>query len=298
MRPEIERYLRDHGERFTPEALRRGLLDAGFDAVEVDNALREWRDRQVPGGARAAASRNFWLWAGLIHLAALILVVVVLVIVNGLQALGLALIGAAIMAVVMLVGWGLSGLVGRAVLPHVGPWIALIVPVLSAALIGGTCLGLMGGVPGVAPEPAPLRGSVELQIDPPLRFSGSGPATCFLHPEGSGLTMHAEDLGALEGRTVAASVDVFRPATDPAAPGPVEEEPVTDAAITISLVPSGGNPEAGYQSTGPASLDLEVSADLLSGTVGFESLEPVVFEGPAPDAEGEPISGTITWTCE
>lgn len=298
MRPEIERYLREHGERYTTEALRRGLLDAKFDPVEVDNALREWQVGQGPGGASAGVRRNFWLWAGLMHLATLVLVVVGLVIVNGLQALGIALIGAAIMAVVMLVGWGLSGLAGRALLPQVGPWVALAVPALSALLIGGTCLALLGGAPGVAPEAPPRPGSLELRIDPPLRFSGSGPATCFVHPEASGVSMHAEDVGTLEGTTVAVSVDVFRPATDPAAPGPVEEEPVTDAIVTITLVPGGGNPQAGYQSTEPGSVDVEASADLLSGTVRFDRLAPVVFEGPAADPDREPISGTMMWTCE
>jgi hypothetical protein len=41
MRPEIEAYLREHGAKYTTDALRRQLIDAGHDPAEVDAALRE-----------------------------------------------------------------------------------------------------------------------------------------------------------------------------------------------------------------------------------------------------------------
>lgn len=41
MRPEIEAYLREHGPKYTTDALRRELITAGHDPDEVDAALRE-----------------------------------------------------------------------------------------------------------------------------------------------------------------------------------------------------------------------------------------------------------------
>ena len=71
MRPEIQEYLARHGREYTPEALRRGLVDAGHDPTEVDEALDEWR---ATGGGSSpdAAGRTFSRWAFWLHVAALV----------------------------------------------------------------------------------------------------------------------------------------------------------------------------------------------------------------------------------
>jgi hypothetical protein len=71
MRPEIEAYLRDHGARYTTEALRRQLIQAGYDPAEIDEALRETEVARGPQLAefRGSRSRFWWLTFGL-HLGA------------------------------------------------------------------------------------------------------------------------------------------------------------------------------------------------------------------------------------
>jgi len=41
MRSEIDAYIREHGAKYTTDALRRQLIDAGHDPSEVDAAMRE-----------------------------------------------------------------------------------------------------------------------------------------------------------------------------------------------------------------------------------------------------------------
>ncbi len=58
MRPEIEAYLREHGSRYTTEALRSQLIAAGHDPAEVDAALRETEAIRIGQAGRRADSRT------------------------------------------------------------------------------------------------------------------------------------------------------------------------------------------------------------------------------------------------
>jgi hypothetical protein len=147
MKPEIEAYLREHGARYTTEALRSRLVAAGHDPGEVDAALQETEVARAPLLSDRQTFGRLALW---LHVGALVVVVVLVVIINGVQALGLALIAAVVLALFLALGWAVSSLIGRALLPHTGLVVALIVPVVSALALGGWCLSIMGTFPGVA----------------------------------------------------------------------------------------------------------------------------------------------------
>lgn len=147
MKPELDSYLREHGGRYTTEALRARLIAAGHDAADVDAALQETEAARVP---LLSDRRAFGRWALWLHVGALVGTIALVVVLNGMQALGLALIAAVVLALFLGLGWAVSSLVGRALLPRTGLLVALIFPLISALGLGGWCLSIMGTFPGVA----------------------------------------------------------------------------------------------------------------------------------------------------
>jgi hypothetical protein len=300
MRPEIEAYLRAHGATYTSDALRQRLIEAGHAPDEVDAALREWEgERAGAAGTGAVAGageedrRTFRRWALWLHVGALVAMVVVVVLLNGTEALGIALIGAVVLGLFLAVGWAVSVLIGRALLPRTGLTVALVVPIISALGLGGTCLALMESA---IPTP-PRQGAVELRIDPPLSFEGSGAADCFIQPEAAGFSILAGDLGTLDGRVVSVSIDSFHAHGDPNAPAPAPGEGSVNVRIELYAA-SGSIPPIAYGTTVDSRLEVETSADVGSGTITFVDLAPEPM-GPDPAIpSSEPISGTVTWTCE
>ena len=148
MQPEIRRYLEEHGETYTTDALRDGLLGAGHDAAEVDAALREWREERQPA-ASEEGRRTFGRWAIGLHAAALALMALWIStrpegFLYGSGGIVLVVLGTA-----LLIGWAISRAIGRALLRSTALWVALIVPAVSAVLIGGSCFAMMGGLSGV-----------------------------------------------------------------------------------------------------------------------------------------------------
>jgi len=142
MRPEIEAYLRDNGARYTPQALRRQLITAGFEPAEIDAALKETEAARAPRFAETSALRSrFWLWAFLVNVATLVLVL--LVVLQGDNASFTGVV-AVVLGIALLIGLGISGLIGRALLGN-GMAVALIVPIIVAIVLGGTCAAMMGG---------------------------------------------------------------------------------------------------------------------------------------------------------
>ena len=174
MNPAIKRYLDEHGATYTPEALRKGLLDAGYDPAEVDAALAEWTAAGGAGGRGAQARLTFGRWALWLHAAALVAVFVLLIALKGPAAIGTALLGCAVLAVALVIGWAISSMIGRALLPATGSLVALIVPALSALLLGGTCFALLSSAIGIPPR----QGTVNLEIEAARAFQGSGSANC------------------------------------------------------------------------------------------------------------------------
>ena len=289
MRDEIRRYLDEHGATYTPDALRSGLLTAGYDPDEVSAALQEWEAEHAQSpGKRDRGSYGSWsllIYAG--TLAAVFLVTVFLFESD----VGLAVIGAVVLLVFLLVAWAISALLGRWVVPRVGWSLALLIPLVFAIGLGGTCLALMSGM---TPQ-RPTSGTLELRIDPPDNFMGSGVAACFVELDGRSSSLSA-DL-ATDGGTVNVSVDNFQVTSEPAA----SPEPVTgpDAPLVfISFFPaSETDPGVAYSTIFSSRLVFANAPDGQSGTITFEGLapEPGGEPGVVPT---DPISGTINWTCE
>jgi hypothetical protein len=298
MKPEIEAYLREHGATYTSDALRKALIAAGHDPADVDAAIREWEGARAGEATAAAAGtedqRTFRNGALGVHVGALVAAFLIVIIQNGTDALGIAVIGAVVLAIFLAVGLAISYLIGRALLPRTGAMVALVVPVISAFALGGTCLAIMDGM---IPTPA-TPGFVELQIEPPLSFEGSGAANCFVHQDAAGVSLFAESLGTLDGRVVSVSVDSYAPPDDQNAPAPAPE-PGTDVSVYIALnSPSGSEMPIAYAPIFSSRLELDASDDRRSGTITFEGLAPEPTEGVDPVPSREPISGILTWACE
>ena len=142
MRPEIEAYLRKNGARYTTKSLRIQLQHAGYDAAEVDAALQETEAARAPQFAETSALRSrFWLSAFLVNMAALAIVVAwVVVRGNGTYAGAVVVV----LGIFLLIGLGISGLIGRAFLDR-GIGVALIAPIILAVILGGICAASMSG---------------------------------------------------------------------------------------------------------------------------------------------------------
>lgn len=285
MRPEIEAYLREHGATYNTEALRRQLIHAGYDPDEIDAALLETEEGRGPQLAETRASRSrFWRLTIGLHLLALALVTTWVYT----RGYSYAPIAAIILGVMLLVGLGISGPIGRALLRRTGLTAALLVPVISAVGLSGLCLAAIGGTAIHVP---PRPGTMDLQIDPPLSFDGSGAAECVI-PEG-GFSVYAPDLGTLDGRLLTVSLSS---AGDPNAQASAAGSYRT-VNLYVTLLPRVGTGlETTYGSPGDGTLELDAPSDGLSGTLTFEDLEAQLIDPESPAAD--PISGTVSWTCD
>lgn len=142
MRPEIEAYLAKNGAKYTTKSLRLQLQHAGYDAAEVDAALQETEAARAPQFAETRALQSrFWRSAFLVNVATLALVVAWAVFRGNGSLVGLV---AVILGLFLLIGLGLSGLIGRAFLGR-GMGIALIAPIIVAVVLGGICAATMSG---------------------------------------------------------------------------------------------------------------------------------------------------------
>jgi hypothetical protein len=296
MRAEIQGYLAEHGTRYTPEALRQALLDAGFEATEVDAALLEWTAQSASAKAPAEERRRLWLFTLGIHVAVLLAIAALSLAIGSFREYGGLATG--ILAVVLLVGAGVSGLVGRTMLQSNSLTVALVVPVVSALLIGGSCLAFGGPYVLRPPQPAPTAGTMDLRFLPPGDFQGSGRAICQAYRDGLGFSVSAENLGTFQGGRVGVSIDASGPPNPVASPAPAFGT-WDQYSLYISSAPPGEDVvPIDYATLPNSSLELRAAPDGRSGTVEFRALQPL-YEGAVPSGLGsEPISGTISWRCD
>jgi hypothetical protein len=280
----IRDYIRANQATYTREAIREALIAGGHDPAEVDAALRgseAWGESQL-AEARGSRSRFWWAVFGL-HLAVLVGVSVWVFTRNYTY----APFAAVILGLMLFGGLGISGLIGRMLQPRTGLMAALIVPLISAFGLGGLCLATISGTQIHVP---PRPGVMELTIDPPLSFEGSGPAECVI-PQG-GFSVYGPDLGTLDGRLVSASLSS---AGDPASQ-PSASASYRTVYLHVNLLPREGvGGETAYGVLGDGTVELDAASDGLSGTLRFEGLVAQEFEG---HVAGPPISGTLSWTCE
>jgi hypothetical protein len=290
MDPAIKRYLDEHGATYTPDALRRGLLDAGHDAVTVSAALREWQAEQTANLPGQEDQRTFSRWAVRLHLAALVATFVVLLVLKGTPNLGLIVLAAVVLGVTLIIGWVVSSFFGRMLLPRTGVRMALILPAISALALGGSCFALINAS---IREP-PRAGTVHLTILAPLAFEGSGAADCYVGGGSIGVQVNSRDLGTHDGKAVSVYVSWY------GTPDPALPTHASDASVSVLLEPppaDGKLPES-YSTIFSTQITVGAARDALSGTMQFEGLvaEPT---GPSPaESPPEPISGSVTWACE
>ena len=147
MRPEIEAYLREHGSRYTTEALRSQLIAVGHDPAEVDAALRETEAIRI-GQARPASGLTDAAWAmyligGVLWVAGVLLLVALAGALSGSGNLGpfVAIYAVAYFGLGYLVVRLVRLLVSRFDVRGVGAFLIglALIPVYGALLLG-TCL--------------------------------------------------------------------------------------------------------------------------------------------------------------
>lgn len=297
--PKIADYINANRRRYTDQAIRQQLIDAGHSPADIEAT---WSALDVPDPDATIGPRfwrYFWIWVGVTYVLAFVVVMLPTGMLTG-AASGLAVIYALVLAVALVISWAVVAAVRPTRMsPALALAIGAIVPLLFLLIVAGSCYALVAGVgtPAGPAGPPPVNGVMELEIDPPLEFSGSGPAFCQSHGVPGGLSVFSEQLGTIDGQSVNASFDVSGASTDPNAPAPA---PGTESYVSINLFPtSGSGTQVGY-SPGPGSqVEVDAAPDGLSGSVEFEGLVPMAFEerGPAV-TDAEPISGRMTWNCE
>ena len=285
MKPGIRQYLEDHGSTYTPEALRKGLLEAGYDPGEVEAAVSGWNALEA-NAAGVAGRHAFSKWALWLHVGSVVAVFLIVVALKGTTAIGTALLGCAVLGVALVIGWLISSAIGRALLPHGGVFIALVVPALSAVLLGGSCLALLAS----AISTPPRQGTVDLSILAPRAFEGSGGANCYLGGGTVGVQVSSQPLGRLDGKDVSVYVNWY--GDDPNTPTPASR---TDVSVLLEGSAQGQAPES-FNTIFSSQFEVDAAPNALTGVIQFTGLaaEPATEPGPSSP---ELISGTVSWDC-
>jgi hypothetical protein len=286
--PEIKRYLDEHGATYTRDALRRALVDAGHDPAAVDAALGEWEAERSGPRPDAEQREAFRRWSITLHVAALAAVFVLLIALRGTTAIGLALLGCAVLGVALVIGWAISSLIGRALLPGTGVIVALVAPAISAVALGGTCFALMNAAFGTPPR----DGTVDLVILAPRAFEGSGRALCYVGGGTAGVQVNSEQLGRLDGKRVGVTLSWY--GDDPNNPAPASS---TSVWVSLEPVSTAERPES-FAPIFSTRLEVDAAPDALSGTIRFEGLSSEPTGEPGQPSTPEVISGSVSWNCE
>jgi hypothetical protein len=285
MDPAIKGYLDEHGATYTRDALRASLVAAGHDPAAVDAALAEWEADRARGGADPERGRTFSRWAIRLHVAAVVAVFILLIVLKGIPAIGLAVLGCAVLAVALVIGWAISSLIGRALLPATGVILALVVPAISALILGGTCFALLNSLIGTPPR----DGTVDLEIIAPRAFEGSGDAFCYVG--GGSVQVNSQPLGTLDGKTVSVYLTWYR--DDPNNPVPATS---TSISVLLDATKEGVLPES-FGVIFSTNIDVQVAPNTLSGTVKFDGLSSEPTGAPGEPSSPQEISGSVSWNC-
>jgi hypothetical protein len=143
MKPEIQRYLDEHGDDPRP-AIRQALLAEGHSPEELDDAFAEW-DRATTSADPVASRATFDRVAAIFHLVGLGWVAYWLLILPDKIAEGRGPTALLVVGIALVIGWLISTFIGRWLLPRTGLAVALVVPALSALLITFGMFNFMGG---------------------------------------------------------------------------------------------------------------------------------------------------------
>lgn len=290
----IADFISANRARLTREAINQQLRDAGYapDAIDATWAVLDTPDADDVVGESFWS--RFWIYLIGINLAAFLFVGLVTQMIP--NSTPLAVVLAIALAIGAFITLGVISLIrptrlGRGAAIAIGA----IVPLFFTFLIAGACYALVGSF-GPLPPP-PLRGTVTLQIDPPLAMEATGPVSCQRPPEGE------------------TAYNVFTESPMSTAEGPVSVyinafsereggEPVPMVGITIGDPSQAGSDFVDYQSGsgGSSGIDVEPGSSATSGALTFEGFLPAEAfdEGgqPIDRFDADPISGTIQWSCE
>lgn len=281
MNRKIADYIQRHRAVYTKDALRQMLLQERYDPAEIEEAFAAVEAGRVPP---PGLTLRFWL----IFIGYLLLLYGLPLVLFGLTPAGPFIVP--ILGVLLLIAAGISILVAAlsrsaAVGLTSGLILVFAMPFVFLVIVAGSCLALVSPIL-FAPQPElPRNGTLEIEIEPPLEFEGTGLAVCYLEQSGQVYSISATDVGRLDGQTVTVYTDF---SVMPTNLGIELHEGTYDSRTAL------------VYSNGPPGTDVEVDAnpDRRSGTMTFENLE-----GVSPGESGEPgetdrISGTIHWDCD
>lgn len=292
MDPRIAQYIRDYSDKYTREALTQQLLDVGYtrEAIDATWAAIEKEGRDDTAG------QGFWGRFFLILVGINVAVIVLIGLGTGAffapERLGLLVIAAVALTIGALIAWGIVALVGPTRMGRTTAMvIGVAIPLVFALLIGGSCYALLASL-----GPPPSSGTLTLQVDPPLSLDATGPARCQASAQGDHYTVYTESAMDSSQGPVSVYVNAY--------PEGVGGQLIPTVNITL------GDPErpderfVDYQpgSSPSAGIELEPGSTAMSGSLTFEGFLP----GEAFDEQGQPIdrfdadpiSGTISWSCE
>ncbi len=133
---------------------------------------------------------------------------------------------------------------------------------------------------------------MHLQILPPRTFDGTGVAACYLREGGGGVEVNSQELGTLDGKGVGVNLSWHGDGS-----GTPKDLSSTFVSIFLNSTSETELPES-YSTVPSTRLEVHAAADSLSGTMQFDGLAPEPIARPAGEATPEPISGSVSWTCE
>ena len=143
MDPAIKSYLDEHGATYTPEALRKGLLDAGHEPAAIDAALAAFASERATLAERRPARAYVWsvFWIGALGILALI-GLIFSINRNPDKVLVIGLFGAILLGAYLVVGYLIARWMSRHVVPGsaIG-WVGTIVlaPIVFFLVAYGAC---------------------------------------------------------------------------------------------------------------------------------------------------------------
>jgi hypothetical protein len=288
MDPLIADYIRANRGRYTREAIRQQLIDAGYDPAVID---RTWAVLDTPD-ADDVAGEGFWRRFALIVIGINLGIFLIVGLLTGMlgniaASAVLLIIFAVVLAIGALIAWGVVALTGPAKMsPTTATVVGAAIPLLFSLLIGGSCFALAGVIG--PPPPPPISGQMQVQLGDPLNVDQAVEAQCqrSARPE-LGFSVYANLPGA-QGRELDISINVhpLEPGADP------------QPTLLISVAPGAGtNPPMAWGNEAGPGATLDATLEGLNGTLRFTELPGTLIEGPEGTAP-EPLSGELTWTCE
>ena len=286
MDPSIADYIAKNQGKYTREAIRQQLIDAGHDPVAIDAT---WAVLDTPDPDEASvAGEGFWprFFLFLVGLNVAVFLLVGLTTELFGQGIGLAGVFAVALGIGALISWGIVAAVGPAKLGRTTALvIGGVVPIFFALLVGGSCFALASAIG--PPPPPPISGEMQLAITEPFTLEASGPGTCQPTRDSIGFSVYGNDIGRIDGKPLYVSVDAYEEL-----PGQL----ITN--VSISAFSETEADPVDWFTTPETGTEADVAADGLSGTVTFTELTAGTVDTPPSGADADAISGTISWSCE